>query len=71
MMRTFDINPDGVKLEVNWGDMVIGSSIFVPCINTNKAKQQLERITEDWGWEVIIKVVLENQKWGVRLWRTK
>lgn len=71
MMRTFDINPDGVKLEINWEDMVIGASLFVPCINTNKARQQLERIAEDWGWEFIIKVVLENHKWGIRLWRTK
>ncbi len=71
MLRTFDINPDGVRIEINWDDMVISSSIFVPCLNTGKAKEQLTRITKERGWEVVIKVVIENHKWGVRLWRVR
>ena len=29
-LKTHDLNPDGVRIVVDWGAMVVGSSIFVP-----------------------------------------
>ena len=37
MLRLDDLDPDGVKVVVDWGKMVVGASVFIPCINTQKA----------------------------------
>jgi len=69
-LKLYDVNPDGVRIVVDWGAMVVGSSIFIPCINTNKALQQVKRICiEELGWEIVVKVVIEKPLSGVRVWR--
>jgi hypothetical protein len=65
-----DLHPDGVRIAVNWANMVIGASIFVPCLNTHKAKEQATKIAKSKRWQVIIKIVIENDKLGIRIWRT-
>ena len=69
-LRLYDLNPDGVRIVVDWGAMVVGSSVFIPCINTNKALQQVKRIcVEEFGWDVRAKMVIEKPFSGVRVWR--
>ena len=69
-LKLYDVNPDGVRIVVDWGAMVVGSSIFIPCINTNKALQQVKRIcVEELRWEIVAKVVIEKPLSGVRVWR--
>ena len=29
-----DINPDGLKVTIDWAAMDVGTSFFLPCINT-------------------------------------
>ena len=70
MLMLDDLSPDGVRIVVNWDKMVIGASIFVPCINTQKAKEQVTTITKGKRWQVTIKIVIENDKLGIRIWRT-
>ena len=65
-----DLNPDGVRIVINWDKMVIGASFFVPCLNTQKAKEQVTTITKGKRWQVTIKIVIENDKLGIRIWRT-
>ncbi len=65
-----DLNPDGVRVVVNWEAMVIGASVFVPCINTALATKELKRIVGSKGWESETQVRIEDNKLGVRLWRT-
>ena len=65
-----DLNPDGVRVVVNWKAMVIGASVFVPCINTVLATKELKRIVGSKGWESETQVRIEDNKLGVRLWRT-
>jgi hypothetical protein len=50
--------------------MVIGSSIFVPCINTEEAIKQAETIFKDKEWQCEYRVRIEDDKLGVRIWRT-
>lgn len=69
-LRTDDLNPDGVKVIVQWDKMVVGASVFIPCIDTEKAKQQLEKIAELKSWQVAIRVRIENKMFGLRIWRT-
>ena len=69
-LKTDDINPDTVKVVVQWDDMVVGASVFVPCVDTEKAKQQLEKVAELKSWQVATRVRIESGIFGVRMWRT-
>ena len=69
MLRTDDLNPDGVRIVVNWDEMVTSSSIFVPCVNTDAAKEQIKAIAKDKGWEVNARTTIESGRVGLRVWR--
>jgi hypothetical protein len=65
-----ELHPDGVRIQVPWDRMVIGASIFIPCIDTNKAIKQVNRIFKSKEWSVEHRVKVERGKLGVRIWRT-
>ena len=68
-LKLHDIDADGVRIVVDWG-VCVGSSVFIPCINTNKALQQVKRIcVDEMGWDVIAKAVISGSHSGVRVWR--
>ena len=70
VVKLDDLTPDGVHIVVDWEAMVIGSSVFIPCINTDKAIQQLKTICVNRkGWDIRAKGVIENPHVGVRVWR--
>ena len=69
-LKVDDLNPDGVKVIVQWDDMVVGASVFIPCIDTEKAKQQMIKIAELKSWKVEMRVRIENKMFGLRIWRT-
>ena len=70
VLRKDDLNPDGVRIIVKWGDMVAGSSVFIPCINTQEAMRQSAKILVDKDYKTEARVVIENKILGVRIWRT-
>ena len=70
VLRVYDLNPDGVRVVINWDALVVGASMFIPCINTNQATQQLTTITDKKGWKTTTKITVESGKLGVRMWRT-
>jgi len=68
--KTYDIDADGVRIVVDWGAMVVGSSLFVPFIDTDKVLQQIKRIcVDEMGWDIIAKAVISSSHTGVRVWR--
>jgi hypothetical protein len=69
ILRTYDLSPDGVRIVVKWHEVQVGMSMFIPCINTTKAVQQINKITSAWGWDIETKVGVAGDKWGVRVWR--
>jgi hypothetical protein len=69
-LKTDDINPDTVKVIIQWDKMVVGASVFIPCIDTEKAKEQLAKVAELKSWQVEIRVRIEDGMFGVRIWRT-
>lgn len=69
-LRIDDLSPDKVKVIVDWEVMVVGASVFVPCVDTVKAKQQTEKIAELKGWKTETRVRIENNMFGLRIWRT-
>jgi len=69
ILRKNDLNPDGVKITISWDNMSVGTSIFVPCLNTEKASRQIKAITNEKGWQIKQKVRIEDGKLGLRVWR--
>jgi len=69
ILKIHDLNPDGVRIIVNWDRMVTSSSVFIPCINTSKAVEQLQTTAKNKKWQVETHIRIENGKLGVRMWR--
>jgi|TARA_Y100000768_G_C23990383_1_gene692105 hypothetical protein len=69
ILKNFDLDPDCVRVEVNWDKMVVNASVFIPCVNTQKATQQAKKIAEKKNWEFKIHIRIEDNKLGIRIWR--
>lgn len=69
ILRTYEIAPDGVCVTINWDNMHIGTSIFVPCINTEAAIQEVTKICTEKGWDIESHLRIEGGCLGVRFWR--
>ena len=69
-LKIDDLNPDGLRITVNWEDMSVAASIFVPCVNTEKAKGQINKIAKRKEWAFETQVCIEAGKLGLRAWRT-
>ncbi len=64
-----DISPDGVRIIIDWSGFVVGTSLFIPCVN---AKQAVNDIVSASGIErrhLTKRVCIEKGKYGVRVWR--
>jgi hypothetical protein len=70
VLRLDDINPDGIRIWIDWRKMEVGASIFIPCLNVSKAKTQLLKIAEEKGMTLKITPCIDGGKWGIRVWRT-
>ncbi len=70
MRKLDDIAPDGVRIIVRWDSMGVGASVFIPCINARKAREQVNEIFKRKGWKYLSKTTIESDKLGVRIWRT-
>ncbi len=70
VMKLDDLNPDGLRVTINWEGMDVGSSFFLPCINTDKGMKQLKSVAKMKAWEVDMQICIENNKLGLRVWRT-
>jgi len=69
-LKIDDINPDAVKIIIQWDKMVVGASVFIPCVDTEKAKEQLTKIAVEKSWQVAWRVRIEDKMFGLRIWRT-
>jgi hypothetical protein len=64
-----DLHPDGVRVEVAWDKMQVGMSVFLPCINTEEAKKQVDKIADAKGWKLQTQARIEDERFGLRIWR--
>jgi len=62
---------DGLTYELNWREFTVGSSFFIPCVGVTKGREIIERKMTRLGYTVIIKVVIEDNIRGLRVWRKK
>lgn len=65
----YKIDPDGVEINIAWEQFSVGSSVFIPCINTRKAKKQVENFVSSMDMQIRAVARSENNKWGIRIWR--
>ena len=69
VLKTYDLAPDGIHIKVNWECMLVSYSVFILCINTQAAVKQVKDIAKQKNWKVETRVVIENEKLGIRAWR--
>jgi|TARA_R100001163_G_C4896888_1_gene87249 hypothetical protein len=69
VLKKYDLNPDGVRIIVNWDSMVTGSSVFILSVNVQEALSQIKKVMNDKGWEYQMQIRVEDEKLGVRVWR--
>ena len=69
VIKKDDLNPDGIHIKINWEHMKINYSVFILCINTQATIEQLKTIAKRKKWKVDTRVVIEDGKLGVRMWR--
>lgn len=69
VLKLDDLDPDGVHIAVDWGALNVGSSFFIPCINTTAAKKQIKAAFDRRSWKMRICIGAENDVWGIRVWR--
>ena len=40
VLKNSDLNPDGVRVVIDWEKFLVGMSIFIKCINTENDRRQ-------------------------------
>jgi hypothetical protein len=63
------IETEGVQVEIEWGKFIVGSSFFLPCIDTAAVRGQLLRYAKLRGIQIRTVDRIENTLWGIRVWR--
>jgi len=58
-----------VSYNVNWRAFKKGFSFFIPCLNPKEAKKEVLCTTKRLKLEVEMKVVIEDNVRGLRIWR--
>lgn len=66
-----DIRPDGVLIRIFWDKFEIGSSAFIPCLNTTKAVVQIRSVLKSKNMKFDHTARIENGYYGLRIWRTE
>ena len=61
----------GLDFRVNWKNFVVGSSFFIPCLDTEEAEAQVLRTVKRLRFTVKTQIVVEKGLQGLRVWRIK
>lgn len=60
---------EGVTYEINWKAFRRGRSVFIPCLDPVRAKQEVLVVLERLRIKTVIKVVIDTGIRGLRIWR--
>ena len=61
----------GISFQIEWSKFKPGRTFFIPCLNTDDAKNQVDLVVKRLQYSVEMKVVIENGVKGLRVWRIK
>jgi hypothetical protein len=62
---------EGIQVQIEWAKFSVGTSFFLPCIAHNRMASGIAQRAESRGYQVKIIPRIENQMWGIRVWRIK
>lgn len=60
---------EGVKYDIDWRKFRPGTSIFIPCLNTSKAKRSVAEVCGRLRIKILVQPVLVEGIKGLRIWR--
>lgn len=60
---------EGITYQINWKAFKRGSSFFVPCLDTEAALKEIKRNTKRLKYNVVSKIVIEDNVRGIRTWK--
>jgi len=60
---------EALTYNVNWRNFKRGHSFFIPCVNTSAAKKDILAVVRKQKFDIVMKVVIEENVRGVRVWR--
>lgn len=66
-----DLSPDGVRLTVDWDKFVVGTSIFIPCVNIRQALLDIVAASGIPRSDLTKRVCVERGKYGLRVWKVR
>ena len=66
-LRQMRVN--GITYKIDWTQFKKGRSFFVPCLDADEAKAVVKDTMERLGFEVKVKLVVEDGFRGLRIWR--
>ena len=58
----------GIDVEIDWDDLGVGSSGFVPCVDIVKSRDDLEWYARRHGRRIFIQSRIECGRLGLRFW---
>lgn len=64
------LNPDGVRIFVDWWAMEPGMSVFIPAVHTQAVFAAVQRVRDATGYTLVARERVESGRLGVRVWRT-
>ena len=70
-LKHSDISPDGVRIVIDWDKFVVGTSIFIPCLNTKRAIADIVDASGIPKSDLIKRVCIEGGMYVVRVWRMR
>jgi hypothetical protein len=56
---------------IPWTKLEPGMSVFIPCLDRKRHMKTLTQEATRIGYRVVCKQVIENGKFGLRLWRVE
>ena len=60
---------EGITYQINWRAFKRGTSFFIPCLNPEAALKEIRRNTKRLKYNVVSKVVIEDNVRGIRTWK--
>lgn len=60
---------EGITYQINWKGFKRGTSFFIPCLNAEAALKEIRRNTKRLKYNVVSKVVIEDNVRGIRTWK--
>lgn len=70
-LKHSDISPDGVRIVIDWEKFVVGTSVFVPCLDVRQAMADIADASGIPKANLAKRVCIEQGLYGVRVWRIR